>query len=113
MSNSQPLDFWSEPETEIKPSLFNRIGYSLGRTFLSIKKKATSKYREVTQGINERIDAENELLRQEMDMLLIEQEMKHQSKLKQCRKRWFFYALVSALFTFVGGAATVFFTLVI
>ncbi|MDP8189057.1 hypothetical protein QJU87_04155 [Pasteurella skyensis] len=111
MSNSQSLDLWSLPET--KPSIFNRLGYSLGTAFVSVKKKATSKYLDVTRGINERIDAENEVLRQEMDMLLTEQEMEHQSELTRYKRRWIFFSLMFAVITFFGGAATVFFNLVV
>ena len=106
MSNSPSTLNWMSKDvhaSQTKPSVFNRIGHSLGRLFLAAKRRATHKYLEVTQGINEKIEAEKEQFYAEMHILLDEQDAEHNAELSRLKKRWLLGAILGIVVSFVCG----------
>lgn len=106
MNKLTNVEQWDLPQS---PSFFNKLGHHLGAAFLFAKKKAKSKYIEVTEGINHKIEAEEALLRQEVENMLFEQSLEYEEEMKLCRKRWILYAFLSSVLSFIAGLVAMFF----
>lgn len=98
----------TQPSTDVaeKSSLFLRVGNRLGNLFISAKKRATSKYREVTSGINQKLDEEYEHLRAEFAADLFAQTAEFECTLKQQKRRWIGISLMTTLIGFFIGMVT-------
>lgn len=108
-SQLQNVDLLDPFATQPKSSLFTKLGNKLGGIFVSAKKGATRKYLEVTQGINQRIEAENEHIQAEIYAHLEAQAEEFELELYQRQKRWFWTAFILVMLAFILGAATGFF----
>ncbi|MFC1040776.1 hypothetical protein ACFGWM_03420 [Pasteurella multocida] len=117
MSNSHTheMDLFDPFANQPKSSFFNKVGRSLGGIFVSVKKAAKHKYVEMTQGINQRIAAEDELHQAEIFSHLNAQAEElteeFEQDLQQRQKRWFWIAFVFVLIAFFGGIALALFYL--
>ncbi|MGX2956056.1 hypothetical protein ACWIYZ_03065 [Ursidibacter arcticus] len=91
-----------------KPSLFWKMGNKIGNLFVSTKRRLTSKYREVTSGINQKLDEEYECLRAEFEADLFAQTEAFEYELKMQRRRWIGIAMITTLVGFLIGMLTAF-----
>lgn len=111
-SSTQEMDLFDPFATQPKSSLFTKLGNTLGGVFVSAKKSATNKYLELTKGINQRIEAEDERIQQEIDFHLAAQAEEFEHDLYQRQKRWFWIAFILVTLAFILGAAAGFFFLI-
>ncbi|QLB12795.1 hypothetical protein EV697_101491 [Bisgaardia hudsonensis] len=103
------IPFDTQPtEVAQKPSLFWKMGNELGNLFVFTKKRVTSKYREVTRGINQKLDEEYEHLRAEFEADLFAQTEAFEYELKVLRRRWIGIAIITAFIGFFIGMLTAF-----
>lgn len=109
-SSSQHVDLFDPFESQPK-SVFNKLGNKLGGIFVSAKKAATHKYLEITQGINQRIAAEDELLQAEIFSHLEAQAEEFEQDLRQRQKRWFWISFTLIIIAFICGGLGTFFYL--
>lgn len=113
MSHLHPQHIESfDPFVPEKTSLFNKLGNKLGSIFVSAKKAATEKYLELTQGINQRIEAEDERIQEEIDFHLAAQAEEFEQEMQQQKKRWIRISVSLTFAAFCIGAASSFFYLI-
>ncbi|MGZ3082532.1 hypothetical protein [[Haemophilus] ducreyi] len=94
------------PFTDSQHPLSYRFGQRLGRLFVSLKAKATNKYKDVTSGINQSIEAEETRRFHELQMLLDDQATEYEDAIINMRKRWLkksVFAVLLALILGIGG----------
>lgn len=103
------IPFDDQPaEAAQRPTVFWKMGNKLGNLFVSAKRRVTSKYREVTSGINQKLDEEYEHLRAEFEADLFAQTEAFECELKVQRRRWIGIAIVTAFIGFFIGMLTAF-----
>ncbi len=111
MNNSHDIGAF-DSFTPKSTSIFNKFGNKLGSVFVSAKKAATKKYIEVTKGINERIEAEDERIQAEIFAHLEEQAEEFEQETRRLKKRWFFVSSLLIVLSFIGGAVSTFFYMI-
>ena len=103
------IPFDTQPaEAAQKTSIFWKMGNKLGNIFVSAKRRVTSKYREVTSGINQKLDEEYDHLRAEFEADLFAQTEAFECELKVQRRRWICISIITAFVGFFIGMLTAF-----
>lgn len=97
------IPFDSQPAAAQTSSVFWKIGNKLGNLFVSARRRVTSKYREVTSGINQKLDEEYEHLRAEFEADLFAQTEAFECELKAQRKHWIGISIITTLVGFLIG----------
>ncbi|QEH46015.1 hypothetical protein FXN58_11125 [Aggregatibacter actinomycetemcomitans] len=91
------------PLTSPQPTLAYRFGQRLGRLFIKAKAKATHKYKDVTDGINRSIEAEEAHRFHELQMLLDNQAAEYEESIIDMRKNWLKKSAIAVFIAFVIG----------
>lgn len=112
-------DNWSKapvPELQAhKPtqkSIFWKLGERIGGVFVSAKNAAKQKYLDVTKGINQRIEAEQESIQEEIFSHLAAQAEEFEQEIRQRRKRWFWITFILVILALGIGAVSALFYLI-
>lgn len=112
MSNSSSqVDLYHPFENQPKPNFFNKLGQKFGDILLSTKKVAKRNYLELTQGINQRIEEEDERIQEEINLHLAAQAEEFEYQTYQLKKRWFWFAFILVVISFCIGVMGAFFFL--